>query len=234
MKLVKLTSSLVIASALFTTLIPPQAAKADDVLGKLADKVQCSSYDVALGSNVQNNVSNSSRTWDLSKSGNNSAWGNSSSSQSSQKSSNSGGGGGFNVSFLGIGVGANGSGGSQSSEASKSSQSSAYGRNSAFSNLNKGTSSNYSDKSSSTVVVGKANDCDSNNAAAADMFKSQTAKEMNADNNRTDIQINNTNNETARKGIDAQVEMNRDNNHTRVQMLDMQRRDGQVQNLIKW
>ncbi|MBD2328277.1 hypothetical protein [Alkalinema sp. FACHB-956] len=228
MKLAQLTSSLVIASTLFAAFVP--TAKADDLASQMVGKVQCSTGDVALGNNVQNNVNKSDRTWDLSKSGNSASSGNSSSSSASQSSSKAGGGGGFSI----FGIGANGSGSSEKNQSSKSSQSNGFSNKSAFSNLNKGTSSSFSDKSSSTVVVGKMTDCDSNNAAMADMFKSQKASEMNADNNRTDIQINNTNNETARKRIDADVDMNRDNNKTRVQMLDMQRRDGQLQNLIKW
>ncbi|OUC14905.1 MAG: hypothetical protein B0A82_09590 [Alkalinema sp. CACIAM 70d] len=228
MKLAQLTSSLVIASTLFAAFVP--TAKADDLASQMVGKVQCSTGDVALGNNVQNNVNKSDRTWDLSKSGNSASSGNSSSSSASQSSSKAGGGGGFSI----FGIGANGSGSSEKNQSSKSSQSNGFSNKSAFSNLNKGSSSSFSDKSSSTVVVGKMTDCDSNNAAMADMFKSQKASEMNADNNRTDIQINNTNNETARKQIDASLEMNRDNNKTRVQMLDMQRRDGQLQNLIKW
>ncbi|MGI0494826.1 hypothetical protein ACN4EG_23830 [Alkalinema pantanalense CENA528] len=228
MKLAQLTSSLVIASTLFAAFVP--TAKADDLASQMVGKVQCSTGDVALGNNVQNNVNKSDRTWDLSKSGNSASSGNSSSSNASQSSSKAGGGGGFSI----FGIGANGSGSSEKNQSSKSSQSNGFSNKSAFNNLNKGTSSSFSDKSSSTVVVGKMTDCDSNNAAMADMFKSQKASEMNADNNRTDIQINSTNNETARKRIDADVDMNRDNNKTRVQMLDMQRRDGQLQNLIKW
>lgn len=229
MKLAQLTSSLVIASTLFAAFVP--TAKADDLASQIVGKVQCSTGDVALGNNIQNNVNKSDRTWDLSKSGNSASSSNSNSSKSSNSSSKAGGGGGFSV--FGI-VGANGNGSSADSKSSSSNQSSAFSGKSAFSNLNKGTSSSFSDKSSSTVVVGKVSNCDSNNAAMADMFKSQKASEMNADNNRTDIQINNTNNETSRKRIDAEVNMNRDNNKTQVEMLDMQRRGGQVQNLIKW
>ncbi|MBD1821272.1 hypothetical protein H6F51_01905 [Cyanobacteria bacterium FACHB-DQ100] len=204
MKLVQFSGALVLASTLFTGMMP---ARANDALfGKLADKIQCSTADVGLGNNTQNNIQSNSSSRQSSSSNSNNAWGNASNSQSSRRNQNAGGGG--SVSVFGL-VSVGGSGGSQSSQQSQSSRSSAYGRNSSAQNSSRSSNSSFSDRSSSTVVVGEVKDCDSNNAAAASVIttldSNRTAEKMNADNNRTAIELFNS-----------------------------QRRAGQVNNLIQW
>lgn len=225
MKLVKLSSSLVLASALFTSLMPMSQVRADDSLfGKLADKIQCSTADVGLGNNTQNNIQRNSSSRQASASNRNSAWGNASQSSSSKKTHNDGGGG--NVSVLGL-FSVGGNGGSQGSQESQSSSSSAYGRNNASQNSSRSSNSSYSDRSSSTVVVGQVKDCDSNNAAAAAVITT-------IDTNRTAKDIANINADVTKHGIDAQVKINADNNKTAVDLFNAQRRSGQVNNLIQW
>lgn len=203
MKLVYLSSALVLASSLFTGLMPAQANEA--LFGRLADKIQCSTADVGLGNNTQNNIQRNSSSRQNSASNSNNAWGNASNSQSSRRTQSASGGGG--VGFFGISIG--GSGSSQSSQQSQSNSSSAYGRNSTSQNSSRSSNASFSDRSSSTVVVGQVKDCDSNNAAAATVIttidSNRTAERMNADNNRTAIELFNS-----------------------------QRRSGQVQNLIQW
>jgi hypothetical protein len=222
MKLAQISSALILASTLITSIAAPQA-KAEDFLNTLAGKVQCS--DTALGQDTQMDVTKRTSDTDRSKSGNNSAWGKSSSSSAYNNSKSAGGGGGASVSFLGIGGSIGGSGSSSSKSSGNASESSSYGKNSSFNNVNKAKTSYERDKSSSTTVVGK--NCDSNNAAAADMFKTY-------DNNRTDVKINEQNQDTERRRIDASERMNRDNNSTQVQMQDSGRRTGHTQNLLRW
>lgn len=225
MKLVKLSSSLVLASALFTSLLPMQGVRAqDDLFGKLADKIQCSTADVALGNNTQNDIQRNSASRQSSASNSNSAWGNSSNSQSSKKTHNDGGGG--NVNVFGI-VSVGGNGGSKGSQESNSRSSNAFGRNNAASNSSRSSNSSFSDKSSSTVAVGKVKDCDSNNAAAAAVITT-------VDTNRTAKDIANINADVSKYGIDAQVKINDSNNKTSVDLFNAQRRSGQVNNLIQW
>lgn len=225
MKLVKLSSSLVLASALLTSLMPIQGVRAqDDLFGKLADKIQCSTADVGLGNNVQNDIQRNSSSRQSASSNSNSAWGNASNNQSSKKTHNDGGGG--NVSVLGL-FSVGGNGGSQGSQEGKSSSSSAYGRNNAANNSSRSSNSSFSDKSSSTVAVGQVKDCDSNNAAAAAIITT-------VDTNRTAKDIANINADVNKYGIDAQVKINDSNNKTAVDLFNAQRRSGQVNNLIQW
>ncbi|MCU0551356.1 MAG: hypothetical protein MUC48_18565 [Leptolyngbya sp. Prado105] len=221
MKLIQLSSALVLASTLFSGMMP---ARANDALfGKLADKIQCSTADVGLGNNTQNNIQRNNSSRQNSASNRNSAWGNASNSQSSKKTHSDGGGG--SVGFLGISIG--GSGSSQGSQESKSSRSNAFGRNNAAQNSSRSSNSSFSDRSSSTVVVGQVKDCDSNNAAAAAIITT-------VDTNRTAKDIANINADVNKHGIDAQVKINTDNNKTAVELLNAQRRSGQVNNLIEW
>ncbi len=228
MKLVKLSSSLVLASALFTSLMPISSVRADDTaFGKLADKIQCS--DTSLGNNTRNNIGSSSSSSQSNASKNNSAWGNASQSQSSKKTHNDGGGG--SVSVLGL-FSVGGSGGSQGGSESKSSSSSAYGQNSASSNSSKKTNSQYHDKSTSTVVVGK--NCDSNNEAAAYLGGKLIDRDINKDNVQGAIEITKIQGDVSKYGIDAQVKINTDNNKTAVDLFNAQRRSGAVNNLLQW
>lgn len=224
MKLIQFSSALVLASTLVTGLLPMQARANDDLFGKLADKIQCSTADVALGNNTRNNIQRNSSSRQSAASNSNSAWGNASNSQSGKKTHNDGGGG--SVSVLGL-FSVGGSGGSQGSQESKSSSSSAYGRNNAAQNSSRSSNSSYSDRSTSTVAVGKVKDCDSNNAAAAAIITT-------VDTNRTAKDIANINADVNKYGIDAQVKINSDNNKTAVDLFNAQRRSGQVNNLIQW
>jgi|GEM_PF-800818 len=222
MKLVKLSSSLVLASALFTSLLPVSAVRADDnsaLFGQLAGKIQCS--DVGSGSNTQNNHGGSSSARNNSASSNSSASGKNASSQSSNSSNKEGGGGGFNL--FGI-IGASGSGQAQSSDSSSSNNSSSYNRGNASNQASGSRQSSSYNRDSSTVVVGK--DCDFNNAAAVvitTLDTNKTAREMNSENNTT-----------SRHGIDAQIKINDSNNKTAVDLFNAQRRSGAVNNLTQW
>jgi len=223
MKLVKLSSSLVLASALFTSLLPVSAVRADDnsaLFGQLAGKIQCS--DVGLGSNTQNNHGGSSSARNNSASSNSSASGKNASSQSSNSSNKDGGGGGFNL--FGI-IGASGSGQAQSSDSSSSNHSSSYNRGNASNQASGSRQSSSYNRDSSTVVVGK--DCDSNNAAAAVVITT-------LDTNKTAKEMNSENNTTSRYGIDAQIKINDSNNKTAVDLFNAQRRSGAVNNLTQW
>ncbi len=223
MKLVKLSSSLVLASALFTSLLPVSSVRAEDnsaLFGQLAGKIQCS--DVGLGSNTQNNHGSSSSARNNSASSSNSASGKNSSGRSSNSSNNDSGGGGFNV--LGI-FGASGSGHAQSSDSSSSNSSSSYNRGNASNQASSSKNSSSYNRDSSTVVVGK--DCDSNNAAAAVVITT-------LDTNKTAKEMNSENNVTSRYGIDAQIKINDSNNKTAVDLFNAQRRSGAVNNLTQW
>jgi hypothetical protein len=222
MKLIQLSSALVLASTLFTGMMPARAN--DAVFGKLADKIQCSTADVGLGNNTRNNVQSNNSSRQNSASNSNSAWGNSANSQSNKKTQNGSGGG--SVSVLGL-VSVGGSGGSQSSQESKSNSSNAFGRNTASQSSSRSSNSSFSDRSTSTVVVGQVKDCDSNNAAAASIINTM-------DTNRTAKDIANINADVNKYGIDAQVKINTDNNKTAVDLFNAQRRSGQVNNLIQW
>jgi hypothetical protein len=229
MKLVQLSSTLVLASALFTSLMPISAVRADDsAFGKLADKIQCS--DTSLGNNTRNNVGRNSSSSASNSSRNNSAWGNSSSSNASKKTHNDKGGGG--VSILGGLFGASGSGGSQGSSANQASNSSAYGNSSASSNSNRKSNSSSYDRSTSTVVVGK--NCDSNNEAAAYLGGKLIDRDINKDNVQGAVEITKIQGDVTKYGIDAQVKINSDNNKTAVDLFNAQRRSGAVNNLLQW
>jgi len=223
MKLVKLSRSLVLASALFTSLLPVSAVRANDnsaLFGQLAGKIQCS--DVGLGSNTQNNRGSSSSARNNSTSSSNSASGKSASNQSSNSSNKDGGGGGFNL--FGV-ISASGSGQAQSSDSSASSNSSSYNLGNAFKQAIASRQSSSYNRDSSTVVVGK--DCDSNNAAAAVVITT-------LDTNKTAKEMNSENNTTSRYGIDAQIKINDSNNKTAVDLFNAQRRSGAVNNLTQW
>lgn len=203
MKLVQFSGALVLASTLFAGMMPARANEA--LFDKMVDGIQCSTADVSLGNNTQNDIHRQSSSHQASNSNSSGAWGNASDSQSGRRTQNAGGGGGISV----FGVSIGGSGGSQSSQQSQSSSSSAYGRNGSAHSSSRSTSSSFSDRSSSTVVRGEVRDCNSNNAARADVITT-------LDSNRT------------------AERMNSDNNKTAIELFNSQRRAGQVNNLIQW
>jgi hypothetical protein len=226
MNLIKLSSTVFVASAMVTSLMPMNPVKAEDnaaLFGQLAGKIQCSTADVALGSDIKNDIQRDSSSRQSASSKSDTSKGSNSQSQSKSSSSSAGGGGG--VSFLGIGV--SGSGSSKNGSQSSSKSASSYFDQVKSSQSSKSASSHFHDRSTSTVVKGQVKDCDSNNAAAAAIITTldtnKTAKEMNAQDNVT-----------ARYGIDAQVKINKDNNKAAVEMFKSQRKSGAVNNLVQW
>jgi hypothetical protein len=226
MNFIKLSSTLFVASTMVTALMPMNPVKAEEnaaLFGQLADKIQCSTADVSLGSNVKNDIQRDSSSRQSASSKSQTDKGSNSQSQSSSKSHSDGGGGG--VSFFGIGV--SGSGSSKGSSQSGSKSASSYFGQSKSSQSSKSSNSHFHDRSTSTVVKGQVKDCDSNNAAAAAIITT-------LDTNKTAKEINAQNNATNRYGIDAQVKINTDNNKAAVEMFNAQRRSGAVNNLVQW
>ncbi|MGB8700671.1 MAG: hypothetical protein WCD18_14740 [Thermosynechococcaceae cyanobacterium] len=227
MKLTKLSSTLFVASTMVTSLMTISPVKAEDnaaLFGQLAGKIQCSTADVALGSDIKNDIQRDSSSRQTSSSKSQTNQGGNSQSQSSSKSHNDGGGG--SVSVLGL-FSVGGSGGSKGSSNSSSKSSSSYFEQAKSAQSSKSSNSHFHYRSTSTVVKGQVKDCDSNNAAAAAIITT-------LDTNKTAKEINVQDNITARYGIDAQVKINSDNNKAAIEMFKSQRKSGAVNNLLQW